>query len=52
MLWYRKNDISKKIVEVNHLDALFLSARKPADIEYIKLILESPNNNGVIIIDD
>lgn len=51
MLWYRKNDIFKKIVEENHLDALFLSARKPADIEYIKLILESPNN-GVIIIDD
>lgn len=47
-----KTTCIKKILEDRDIDAFFLSARKKDDIGYINLILNSPKNCGVVIIDD
>lgn len=47
-----KTTCIKKIITDNDMPAEFLSARKQEDIEYIKLILDSPRNCGIVIIDD
>ena len=47
-----KTTCIKKIITDNDMSAEFLSARKQEDIEYIKLILDSPRNCGIVIIDD
>ncbi|MBR3613320.1 MAG: TIR domain-containing protein [Bacteroidaceae bacterium] len=47
-----KTTCIKKIIADNNMSAEFLSARIQADIEYIKLILSSPRNCGIVIIDD
>lgn len=47
-----KTTCIKKVMEENKTNATFLSARIPKDIEYIELVLCSPKNNGIVIIDD
>lgn len=43
--------IKKALAEID-MKATMLSARVPDDIEFIKFILQSPENLGVVIIDD
>lgn len=47
-----KTTCIKKILSNIGLDSAFLSARKQEDKEMIDLIIQSPRNNGVVIIDD
>ena len=47
-----KTTCIKKIIADNNMSAEFLSARIREDVEYIKLILSSPRNCGIVIIDD